>query len=198
MKKLMQWGCVCVTLVVLSACAPSTRVILLPQGSNTTSAVDVKGTGGTVRLAAPYQTANVSQKGQLELTTTDPLVVMERYGSLLTKIPDAAEQFVLNFETGSSDLTAESQTLLPSILTRARTRQGGEIIVIGHTDRVGTVSANDALSLQRAKAIRQLFLDQGFRPDLIDAVGRGERSPLVPTADEVAEPKNRRAEVVVQ
>ena len=74
----------------------------------------------------------------------------------------------------------------------------GEIVVVGHTDRVGTVESNDALSLQRAQAVRQLFIDRGFDPARVDAVGRGEREPLVPTDDELDEPRNRRTEIVVR
>jgi outer membrane protein OmpA-like peptidoglycan-associated protein len=160
--------------------------------------VDVKGALGTVSLTAPYQTANVDKAGGVKLTVTDPLVVMERYGAMMSNIPAAEEQFLLYFELGGSELTQSSKAQLPTILERARARKGGEIIVIGHTDRVGAVSANDALSLERARAIRQLMLDQGFKPELIDAIGRGERTPLVPTEDEVAEPKNRRAEIIVR
>lgn len=38
----------------------------------------------------------------------------------------------------------------------------------------------------------------GIPADRIQAAGRGEREPLVPTPDEVAEPRNRRVEVTVR
>ena len=72
------------------------------------------------------------------------------------------------------------------------------MVCIGHTDRVGTVESNDALSLQRAQAVRQLVIGRGFDAARVDAVGRGEREPVVPTADEVDGPKTRRAEIVVR
>lgn len=183
---------------LLLACAPATRVILLPETAGKLSAVEVKTATSSQMLAAPYQTAMVDKSGQLTLTTTDPLVVMERYGVMLAQLPPAEEQFLLYFEVGGTQLTAQSQALLPTILARARARKGGEIIVIGHTDRVGAVQANDALSLQRARTVAQLFVSQGFQTEWIDAVGRGERAPLVPTADEVSEPQNRRAEILVR
>lgn len=198
---MMQWlkqGSVGALSALLMACAPATRVILLPEGVGKHTAVDVKGALGTVSLTAPYQTANVDKSGSVELTETDPMVVLDRYGAILAHMPAAEEQFLLYFEVGGAELTDVSKAQLPTILERARARKGGEIIVIGHTDRVGAVPANDALSLERARAIRQLLMDQGFKPELIDAVGRGERSPLVPTDDEVAEPQNRRAEIIVR
>jgi OOP family OmpA-OmpF porin len=193
--KLVFWACL---VAVLTACAPTTRVILLPEASGKATAVEVKTAGASQVLSLPYQTANVDQNGGVVLTTTEPAEVKERYGQLLAQRPAADESFLLYFEPGTSQLTSESQALVPAILTRARGRSGGEIIVIAHTDRVGTLAANDALSLQRARAIRDIFLVQGFKPELVDAVGRGERAPLVATDDEVAEPQNRRAEVLVR
>jgi outer membrane protein OmpA-like peptidoglycan-associated protein len=150
------------------------------------------------RLSGPYQSVEVGKDGQLQLRTLDAQAVKERYGAALALLPAADEQFLLYFEPGSSVLTAESKDLLPAILMRAGQRSGGEIIVIGHTDRVGALEANDALSLLRARAIRELLVAQGFKPELVEAVGRGERDPLVPTEDEVDEPRNRRAEIVVR
>ena len=105
---------------------------------------------------------------------------------------------MLEFETGTSDLTAASQARLPDVIARAKARAGGEIVVTGHTDRQGSLEANDALSLQRAEAVRNLLIAQGFQAALIEAVGRGERDPVVPTDDEVVEPRNRRAELLVR
>jgi outer membrane protein OmpA-like peptidoglycan-associated protein len=183
---------------MLWACAPASRVILLPEGNGKPTAVEVKTATASQVLSSAYQTASVDAAGGVALSITAPEVVQSRYGRLLAEKPPAEEQFLLYFEPGGAQLTAESMALMPVILTRARDRQSGEIIVMGHTDRVGSLEANDALSLQRAKTIRELFVAQGFKPDLVEAVGRGERAPLVPTEDEVAEPKNRRAEILVR
>ena len=104
----------------------------------------------------------------------------------------------LQFQTGTSRLTPESMAQLPAILAQAKARVGGEMVVVGHTDRVGLPRANDVLSLQRARAVRDLLIAQGFQPELIEAVGRGEREPVVPTEPNVNEPRNRRAEIVVR
>lgn len=183
---------------LLGACAPASRVILLPEASGRPTAVEVKTAAASQVLSSPYQTASVNTSGALALSITEPQVVQARYGSLLAQKPPADEQFLLYFEPGGAQLTAQSMALLPAILARARARKGGEIIVMGHTDRVGSLETNDGLSLQRAKAVRELFIAQGFKPELVDAVGRGERAPLVPTDDEVDEPQNRRAEIVVR
>ena len=184
--------------LVLAGCAPATRVILLPQSDGTPSAVVVSSDKGSQVIGKPYQVAEVQRNGAMAMAQTNAESVAKTYPRLLALQPADPETFVLQFEPGTSTLTAESQARLPNVIEAALSRAGGEIIVTGHTDRQGTLEANDALSLERAQAIRTLLIQQGFKPDLIEAVGRGERSPLIPTDDEVEEPRNRRAEVVVR
>jgi len=182
---------------LLAGCAPATRVVLLPQPGRST-AVEVSAQEGKTVLASPYAQAEVSQRGQVATDTTDAQTVEKRYGNVLKATPAAALHFTLYFTTGTSELTPESSAELQGILTQATVRPGGEIFITGHTDTMGAGPANDALSLKRAQAVRQLVIDRGFEADRVVAAGRGEREPVVPTADEVDEPKNRRVEIEVR
>lgn len=182
----------------LAACAPATRVTLLPQGNGQPSAVVVTSSKGNQIIDQPYQVAAIQRDGALSLDMTSAEEVRKTHPQLLALQPAAAETFVLEFEPGSSTLTAESQARLPEVIARAQSRAGGEIVVTGHTDRQGALEANDKLSLERAEAVRNLMVERGFKAELIEAVGRGEREPAVPTDDEVVEPRNRRAVVVVR
>ncbi len=181
---------------VLAGCAPASRIVLLPQAD--ASAIEVRTPNRTQVLTQPYQVAAVSARGEVSVGTTTPEKVREQFPRLLALQPATAQRYLLYFEPGGSQLTSESEARLAEVLAGASARPGGEIIVTGHTDRVGTLESNDALSLQRAAAIRAVLLQRGFDPALVDAVGRGEREPLVPTDDEVAKPRNRRAEVLVR
>lgn len=183
---------------LLSACAPATRVTLLPQADGAPSAVEVRTGKGVQRINKPYQVANVSASGALSVETTNATRVRQTYPDLLAMQPPAPERFTLEFELGTSQLTADSMARIDTVMDRAQARSGGEIVVIGHTDRQGSAEANDRLSLQRAQAVRALLVERGFNANLIEAVGRGERDPLVPTEDDVAEPRNRRAELLVR
>lgn len=184
--------------LLLGACAPTTRVILLPQDSGKPSAVQVQTGNDAQWLNTPYQQADVGLGGRVSLAQSTADEVAARYAPLRALRPDPAQQFTLYFLPGGSQLTPESLALMGPILEAARQRAGGEIVVIGHTDRTGTVAGNDALSLQRANAIRELFVQRGFQPERVVASGRGERQPLVPTDDQVSEPRNRRVEIVVR
>lgn len=185
--------------LALSACAPTTRVVLLPQADKPTASVEVASRDGrVVVLSQPYDVAKVTAHGNVEAAQTDAARVKKRYRQLLAVQPAAPQRYELLFMHGGAELTPESQAELSDVLTRATERPGGEIIVIGHTDRLGSLESNDALSLQRAQVVRQLLIERGFDPERVHAVGRGEREPAVPTADEVEEPRNRRAEIVVR
>jgi outer membrane protein OmpA-like peptidoglycan-associated protein len=207
LARLASW-LLCGLLAVLAGCAspppvPSPlRVVLLPQkdanGQPRSTAVDLTSGDQSITLDQPLATAEFDGKGKLAQRVATLDEVQARYGNVLKIQPPSPEKFVLRFLPGKSQLTPDSENQLPQIIERAKSRAGGEILVVGHTDRVGTVAANDKLSLQRAQAIVELLKAQGFSPDLLSAIGRGEREPAVPTADEVAEPANRRAELIIR
>jgi len=62
-----------------------------------------------------------------------------------------------------------------------RTVQGATydvILVIGHTDRIGTAAYNQKLSLRRANAVMEYLVSQGIEQRRISAEGRGETQPV--------------------
>ena len=181
-----------------AACTPtSSRVLLLPQ-EGTRSAVMVTTAATSTELVTPYAVAEVGREGRLASGVSNAAEVRERYPTLLTLLPPSAERFTLNFEPGTSSLTPESTARLDGIIAAARARSGGEIVIVGHTDRQGDADANDALSLRRAIAVRDVLVQRGFQSALIEPVGRGEREPVMPTEDGVPEPLNRRADIIVR
>ena len=184
-------------LVCAGCAAPPTQVILLPQPGGA-GAVEVSTTVGSQRIDRGYAEATVQASGAITAQQLDAAQVNTRYAPLLAVQPAPAQDFTLYFDTGGVVLTPQSEAALKTLLALARERPGGEIVVIGHTDRVGSVQSNDALSLQRARAVRETIIADGFDPNRITAAGRGERDPAVPTDDEVAEPRNRRTEVIVR
>ena len=89
-------------------------------------------------------------------------------------------------------------TQIVPLLAEVARREAVEVQITGHTDRVGTIADNDRLSMERAQVVRGILLGYGLHADFMRTVGRGEREPLVSTADEQEEPRNRRVEVIVR
>lgn len=107
------------------------------------------------------------------------------------------------FATGQAEVTQqESPKLERSLvsLNEALSKYGRfakvRLFVAGHTDTVGDAASNQALSEARALAIGRWFRKRGVKVP-ISYAGLGESTPLVPTADETDEPRNRRAEYIV-
>lgn len=185
-------------LSLLTACAPLTKVTLLPQVDGAKSSVLVTSGKSEQSLTLPYQQAIGQEDKALKLGTTTAAEVQKAHPQLFAALPAPASKYTLSFLPGGTTLTPESQAQLPTILADATKREGADLVVTGHTDTTGALAANDELSLKRAKVVAQLLVDKGASASRIEAVGRGKRELLVPTADEVNEPKNRRVEIVVR
>jgi len=54
------------------------------------------------------------------------------------------------------------------------------------------------LGLQRANSVRTTLIEAGLDGAAIDVTSHGESTLLVPTADDVYEPKNRRVDITVR
>jgi outer membrane protein OmpA-like peptidoglycan-associated protein len=121
------------------------------------------------------------------------------FGGAVAALPPRPASFYLYFITGTDILTEASKLQFARMLEELRSRQEPDIVVIGHTDRVGAPEANDELSLQRAERMKADLVAQGIAPsERIRAAGRGEREPVVETADGADEPLNRRVEITVR
>ena len=184
--------------VVLGACAPLTKVVLLPQADGSASAVLVKTAKYEQLLSTPYQRVTAQEDKELKADTTFAAEVQKAYPQLYASMPPRATKYVLNFMPGGATLTPDSLAQLPKILEDATNRSGADMVVTGHTDSTGALAANDTLSLSRAKVVAQLLVDKGAAAARVEAVGRGKRELLVKTADEVDEPQNRRVEIIVR
>lgn len=192
----------CISLVgVLVGCANRAgQVVLLPQADGSSSAVIVTVGAQQQKIDKPFASITVTtkQSAALEVEQLTEAEVKKEFKTLYKIAPPAPLKFILYFEKGGTELTQESLTYLPEILKDVNQRLGSEVLVIGHTDTDGAAEANDALSLKRAKAVSKLLVDKGVSENKIEPVGRGERELLIPTADEVAEAKNRRVEIIVR
>jgi len=112
--------------------------------------------------------------------------------------PILPHHFRLYFILGSDELTPESKIAYRADFDDVKQRSVYEIEVIGLTDTLGDLAYNQSLSLARAAAIRDTLVRDGLDRDAISIAGRSKHDLLVPTADQAAEPRNRRVEITIR
>jgi outer membrane protein OmpA-like peptidoglycan-associated protein len=198
----------CVALLLVSAgCAMTPRlappahdemIVLLPGASGKTGALVVAHAGHEETLDNAYATASVKDQGALQRGQADPDAVRAAFAPALSAQPPRPVTFVIYFLENSEEFTPESKVEIQKIFPEIAAHPAPEIVVVGHTDRVGSVPYNDALSLRRAERVRNDLVQLGVARERITTAGRGEREPIVPTEDEVVEPRNRRVEITVR
>jgi len=124
--------------------------------------------------------------------------ILKIFGEALSAQPELPLRFLLYFQRGTTELTAESQRQISEILAAIEARKSKDISVVGHTDRVGSRETNYRLGLERVESVKELLVSKGVDPSGIEVASHGEDNPLVETEDEVAEPRNRRIEITVR
>lgn len=174
------------------------EVVLLPGKDGKTGSVVVSNSSGETVLDQPYASARTG--GSAIVTgSSSPEEVGREFGNTLAAQPPRPASYMVYFETGSDRLTGESSRAIEGILADIAKRPSPEVVVIGHTDTVGRVGIrNDELSKQRAEVVRAMLVKQGIPASSISVEGRGSRELMVPTADNVDEPRNRRVEITVR
>jgi outer membrane protein OmpA-like peptidoglycan-associated protein len=187
----------CAALAAGCASKPQGRVVLLPDAQGKDTAVRVRQDGGELLLDKPYAAAELTDKGPLKASSSAEQV-QAQFGAALAARPLPPQQFTLYFVEGKDEFTDESKRAFDGVFTEIARRPVPDVLVIGHTDRVGSDAFNDELSRQRAEVVRRALVARGVAAQNIVVVGRGEREPIVPTADGVAEARNRRVEILVR
>lgn len=188
-------------LLALVGCAagPRTTVVVVPAESDGhVGAVRFTSGGGEMLADQAYQEISADGRAPPKSEAISPGSIATRFAAVRAARPEAPATFTLYFNSGSDVLTDSSERDLPKVIAELSRRPGADIVLIGHTDRVGNIQDNDALSRRRAQSMAHILESRGVAAAVVQAVGRGEREPLVATADEVAEPRNRRVEVSVR
>lgn len=101
----------------------------------------------------------------------------------------------IRFEESSAEIEAASRELVDEVATALRPCLGSIIAVTGHTDASGPEPGNIALSLDRARAVREALVSRGIPRDGLRARGVGSSEPV--EGLDPSDPANRRIEFSV-
>jgi outer membrane protein OmpA-like peptidoglycan-associated protein len=174
--------------------------------------------GGKKLFSDPtYANFKFSQDGkdiwvQLQMTSGEELAVEEYWVDILQS--EAMKQEIqstamykeisekgfialyINFETGKSDVKAESQPIIDQMVTMLKEAPSLKISIEGHTDNVGTPAANKILSENRAKAVMNALIAKGIDKSRLSSKGWGQEKPMADNKTDEGKAKNRRVEIV--
>ena len=170
---------------------------VLPARDGHVGAIVVRGPGSEKVINEAY--ASVSINGSTQTNgSLSQAQVREMFGSTIEALPGSPASFTLYFLEGKDELTPESRSELDNVFSELKRRPLPDIVVIGHTDTVGSLEFNDKLSRARAERMREMLISLGLPAERIQAAGRGKRELLIQTEENVSEPRNRRVEISVR
>jgi outer membrane protein OmpA-like peptidoglycan-associated protein len=159
------------------------------NGSTARGAIIGAVLGGTAGAVIGHQ---MDQRAK-ELQQNIPGAVVERVG----------EGIIVTFASGllydfnRADVKPTAQNNLRELASNFTKYPDTELLVVGHTDSVGTAEYNATLSQRRADAASAYLVGQGVPQARVRTAGKGEAEPVAANDTETGRSQNRRVEVAI-
>jgi outer membrane protein OmpA-like peptidoglycan-associated protein len=158
----------------------------------------VPAAGGTARATTSYDPSNNNFSFLLGVRYNFGQAPAPVAAPAPAPAPAPARTYLVFFDWDRADLTDRARQIIAEAAQNARRVQSTRIEVAGHADRSGSPQYNMGLSRRRADNVAAELVRQGISRNEIAITAYGETRPLVPTADGVREPQNRRVEIVLR
>jgi OmpA-OmpF porin, OOP family len=100
------------------------------------------------------------------------------------------------FDFNRAEIKPESEPTLKEIATLMQSKNDLKILVVGHTDNIGTFESNKTLSQKRAEAVVTSLAGKGVNQKRMFPVGVSFAAPVATNSTEEGRAKNRRVELV--
>lgn len=113
------------------------------------------------------------------------------------------EGLIVKFESGilfdfnKSELKDNARVNIQNLAATMKNNPETNILVIGHTDNVGSDAYNNSLSERRAEAVKSFTTAQGISSGRLSIQGKGESEPIADNSTETGRSQNRRVEIVI-
>jgi len=128
-----------------------------------------------------------------ELKQNIPGATVERVGEGIQVT--FASGLLYDFDSDAVKPTARTNLL--SLSQSLDKYPGSDLLILGHTDSVGTDDYNKRLSVRRADAAAEYLVGQGVERSRIATGGLGEEEPIAPNDTPDGRSRNRRVEVAI-
>jgi outer membrane protein OmpA-like peptidoglycan-associated protein len=119
------------------------------------------------------------------------------------EVEQVGEGILVKFDSGilfdfnSSALKSNAKSNVAKLVETLNKEPDTEILVLGHTDNIGSLSANQKVSEARAKAVRDYAVSQGLASSRIRTEGKNFAEPIASNDTDAGRAENRRVEVVI-
>jgi len=192
---------------LLSACASLNSnkekgAVIGAAGGAAAGAVIGKATGSTARGAiigaAVGGTAGAIIGHQMDQKAKQILASVP--GATVTRV---GEGLVVTFESGlmfdfdSDQLRAEARKNLDNLAANLASFGDSKLMLVGHTDAVGSDTYNQTLSERRSRAVANYLATQSVPWTRMESAGRGETEPIASNDTDSGRQQNRRVEIAV-
>jgi outer membrane protein OmpA-like peptidoglycan-associated protein len=175
--------------VIGGAVGAGAGAVIGNQGNRTGTGAIV---GGAVGAAAGAIIGDYMERQKKELEQVPGADVEREDDRLIVTFKDA-----ILFDFDSSALRAEARTNLAQMADVLVRYPDTNLIVIGHTDNIGTDQYNQKLSERRAAAVKNYLVSSDVRRGRLTALGYGETAPVESNATEDGRAANRRVQIQI-
>ena len=143
--------------------------------------------GGTVGAMLDRQHRELTQDLQGSGAT-----VVNTGSELVVTLPEA-----ITFDTGSAVVHADYHDEIARVARSLNDNPASTVLVVGHTDNVGSTDYNQGLSQRRAAAVAQILTSNGVAAARVGTAGRGYSQPVASNDTPGGRAQNRRVEIVI-
>ena len=175
------------SLVVLADNGKTQNAVVIKSGEHEAKLDKV---GATVSLQEGEKPSDIRMMSKEEMN--------RRFGDVVKAEPLKAKKIILYLNEYNTDLNDNSKADMDLVIKTINDRVPCMVDIIGHTDTTGDSDINIKLSLKRANLVKELLKQKGIDVSSFSVKGYGEEDLLIPTKDNMKEPKNRNVEVFIK
>ena len=135
------------------------------------------------RLTNLSKTVQLVEEKETEITKTNKIELNRKY-----------EFKHIIFSFNSIELSKAAKIEINVLYKYLNSNKNTEIIILGHTDHIGSIDYNKVLSEERAKSVADYLIKTGLNKIRIQSLGYGNSQPLSTSKTDKARKKNRRVE----
>ena len=143
----------------------------------------------------PPVVASVTKPSQVDITK--PTATIAQAAATPPAVTKTTYQADTLFDFDKSVLKPEGKAKLDELIAKIRNVSLEVIIVVGHTDSVGTDAYNMKLGDRRAQTVKAYFVSKGIERNRVYTESKGESQPIADNKTKEGRAKNRRVEIEV-